>query len=191
MGLWNGGAESRFAGKIDLTKPVVSGMSFGSYTAIRTADDDPRFKAVIGMAYAPDNHTNLQVPSLYMLGGEDKTIGIKGNDSIRSNYAQHTGPSFLLEIKNGGHYSFTDLLKIDNNFGDGAGQGKRLSTGEAFNYASMDMTYQIINSYSVAFLGYYVKGERGYLPFMLKNHWPDEMNWELKGVERSQVSNLR
>ncbi|HKX27779.1 MAG TPA: hypothetical protein VJ302_08820 [Blastocatellia bacterium] len=190
MKLWNGGADSRFANKLDLSKPVVAGMSFGSYTAIRTADADPRFKAMIGMAYAPDTHTNLEVPSLYMLGGEDRTIGLKGNASIRANYAQHTGPSFLLELRNGGHYSFTDIPKIDKNFNDGSGQGKRLANGEAFTYTSMEKTFQIVNSYSVAFLGYYVKGERDYLPFMSKNHWPDEMNWELKGVERNQVSSL-
>jgi predicted dienelactone hydrolase len=190
MTLWNGGADSRFAGKLDLSRPTVAGMSFGSYTAIRTADQDPRFKAMIGMAYAPDTHANLQIPSLYMLGGEDRTIGIKGNTSIRSNYTQHTGPSFLLELKNGGHYSFTDIPKIDKNFGDGSGQGKRLATGEPFSYTSMEKTYQAINSYSVAFLGYYVKGEQAYLPFMTKNHWPEDMNWELKGVERNQISSL-
>lgn len=186
MALWNGGADSRFAGKIDINNTVAAGMSFGSMTAIRVADADPRFKAVIAMTGAPEDHTNLNVPSLYMLGTEDRTIGIKGNDQIRSNYHKHKGPSFLLELKNGGHYSFSDVYKIDKNFGDGVGQGKRHSTGETFNFTSMEKTFLIVNSYSVAFLGYFIKGEPQYLPFVLKNHWPEELILETKGVEQGQ-----
>jgi len=189
MTRWNGGADSRFAGKLDLTNPVASGMSFGSYSAIRVADVDQRFKVVIGMSAAPPDHQNLTVPSLYMLGTEDRTIGTKGNELIRANYAKHTGPSFLLEMKNGGHYSFTDIFKINKNFGDGVGQGKRHDTGEVFNYTPMEKTYQIINAYSVAFLGYFVKGQTEYLPFMLKNHWPDELIWDVKGIDQKQATN--
>jgi predicted dienelactone hydrolase len=182
MILWNGGADSRFAGRLDLAQPVAAGMSFGSYTAIRVADTDPRFKAVIAMSAAPEDHKNLTVPSLYMLGAEDRTIGVRGNERIRTTFTKHTGPSFLFEMKNGGHYSFTDIFKIDRNFGDGAGQGKRHRTGEVFHYTSMEKTYRMINAYSVAFLGYFVRGERDYLPFLLKNHWSDELVWDFKGV---------
>ncbi len=183
MTLWNNGADSRFAGKLDLSKPVAAGMSFGSATAIRVADDDPRFKAVLAMAAAPPSHTNLTVPSLYMLGTEDLTIKEEGNQIIRDNFAKHTGTGFLLELRNGGHYSFTDMFKLDKNFGDGIGKGKRRATGAEFAFTSMETTYAIINSYSVAFLGTYVKGEREYLPFLQKNHWQDELIWQSKGAE--------
>jgi len=185
MTLWNGGADSRFSGKLDLTKPVAAGMSFGSMTAIRVADVDPRFKAVIAMSGAYESHSNLTVPSLYMLGTEDRTIKAQGNERIRDVYAKHTRNGFLLELKNGGHYSFTDIFKLDKNFGDGAGQGKRAATGEAFNYTSMETTYQIINSYSIAFLGLYVRGEKEYLPFLEKNLLPNELIWESKGIEQT------
>lgn len=186
MTLWNGGADSRFGGKLDLSKPVAAGMSFGSWTAVVVADKDPRFKAVIAMSSAPEEHTNLTVPSLYMLGTEDRTIGPKGNERIRNAFAKHSRDGFLLELKNGGHYSFTDVFKIDKNFGDGVGQGKRAATGEAFNFTSMETTYQIINSYSIAFLGAYIRGEKEYLPFLQKNHWPNELIWDAKGVEQAQ-----
>ena len=191
MTLWNGGADSRFSGKLDLSKPVAAGMSFGSMTAIRVADTDSRFKAVIAMSGAYDDHTNLTVPSLYMLGTEDRTIGPKGNERIRNVYAKHTRDGFLMEMKNGGHYSFTDIFKIDKNFGDGIGQGKRAGTGEAFNFTSMETTYQMINSYSIAFLGVYVRGEKEYLPFLQKNHWPNELIWETKGIEQAQAAPAR
>lgn len=189
MTLWNGGADSRFANKFDLSRPVAAGMSFGSWTAIVTADKDPRFKAVIAMAAAPETHTNLTVPSLYMLGDEDRTIGPKGNERIRAVFAQHSRDGFLLELKNGGHYSFTDAFKIDKNFGDGIGQGKRAGTGEPFSFTSMETTYQIINSYSVAFLGEFIRGEKEYLSFLQKNQWPNELIWETKGIESAASGN--
>lgn len=183
MTQWNGGADSRFSGKFDLSKPVAAGMSFGSMTAIRVADADPRFKAVIAMSGAPEAHTNLTVPSLYMLGEEDRTIGPKGNARIRDVFANHKRDGYLLAMKDGGHYSFTDVFKIDPNFGDGVGKGKRGGEGAEFNYTSMETTYAIINSYSIAFLGWYVRGEREYLPFLQKNHWQAEVVWDVKGVE--------
>jgi dienelactone hydrolase len=182
MTAWDKGADKRFAGRIDTERAAATGMSFGSFTAHWVTDQDPRFKAMIAMSGAPDTHTNLTIPSLRMLGVEDRTIGERGNALIRANHAKHTGPSFLLELKNGGHYSFTDIFKINKNFGDGAGQGKRQATGEPFEYTSMEDTYKIINSYSVAFLGYYLKGQKDYMKFLRANHWPDLMKWDATGI---------
>lgn len=182
MILWNGGADSRFAGRMDLDRPVAAGMSFGSFTAIKVADLDPRFKAVIAMAAAPETHTNLQVPSLYMLGDEDRTIGVKGNERIRANFEAHTGPSYLFEMKYGGHYSFTDMFKINPDFGDGIGRGKKRDSGEPIEFTPMDRTYLMINSYSIAFLGTYVRGENEYLDFLSKNHWPNDLIWKTRGT---------
>lgn len=179
---WDKGAEKRFAGRIDTDRAAITGMSFGSYTAHWASDQEPRFKAVIAMSGAPPSHTNLAVPSLRMLGTEDRTIGPAGNAAIRDNHAKHTGPSFLLEMKNGGHFSFTDMFKINKHFGDGVGQGKRRETNEPFEFTSMETTYKLINSYSVAFLGYYLKGEKEYVSFLGRNHWPDVMIWDVKGV---------
>lgn len=180
---WDKGADKRFAGKIDTSHACISGMSFGSFTSHWASDADPRFKAVIAMAGAPASHTNLTIPTLRLLGTEDRTLGEAGNLAIRHNHEIHKGPAVLIELKDGGHYSFTDLYKITKQFGDGIGKGKRRNTNEEFNYISMDSAYRIINSYSVAFLGYYLKGQKEYLPFLLDNHWKDEMTLDEKNVE--------
>jgi len=182
MILWDKGADKRFSGRIDTAHTAITGMSFGSFTAHWASDKDPRFKAVIAMSGAPASHTNLTVPSLRMLGTEDRTIGAPGNVAIRDNHAKHTGPSYLLELKNGGHYSFTDMFKINKHFGDGVGEGKHRDTNAPFEFTPMEATYKIINSYSVAFLGYYLKGEKEYATFLSENHWPDVMIWDVKGV---------
>jgi dienelactone hydrolase len=179
---WDAGADPRFAGHIDTEHAAVAGMSFGSFTAHWAADREPRFKAVVAMSGAPPLHTNLTVPSLRMLGTEDRTLGVLGNALIRDNHAKHTGPSFLLELKNGGHYSFTDVFKVSKDFGDGVGAGQRRNTNEPFEFTSMELTYEIVNSYSVAFLGYFLKGQTEYWGFLSENHWPETMIWDVKGM---------
>ena len=189
MTIWNQGGDSRFAGRLDLTRAIAAGMSFGAYAAIRAGDLDPRFKAVIAMAYAPtEGHTNLTVPSLYMLGKEDATIGPKGNEAIRTNFAMHKGVALLMEITRGGHYSFTDMFKLDANFGDGVGTGKRKESGETITFTPMEVTYRMINAYSLAFLEYTIKGETRFLPFIRNNRWPDEMEWKASGLEAGPSS---
>ena len=184
---WDKGGDKRFSGRIDTEHTAITGMSFGSFTAHWASDQDSRFKAVIAMSGAPPSHTNLTVPALRMLGTEDRTLGVPGNNAIRDNHARHTGPSYLLELKNGGHYSFTDMFKINKNFGDGVGAGKRRDTNEPFEFTAMETTYKIINAYSVAFLGYYLKGEREYASFLAANPWPDVMIWDAKGVGPREV----
>ena len=177
---WDKGGDSRFAGRVDTDHAAIAGMSFGSFTAHWASDRDSRFKAVVAMSGAPLSHTNLTVPSLRMLGTEDRTLGVPGNGLIRTNHAAHTGPSFLLELKNGGHFSFTDVFKYSKTFGDGIGPGKRRDTNEPFEFTSMELTYKIINSYSVAFLGYYLKDQKEYWTFLNENHWPDTMLWDVR-----------
>jgi len=181
---WNRGADSRFAGRIDTAAVGAAGMSFGSFTTVRVADADARFKATIPMAGIGLDHTNLAIPTLPMLGAEDRTLGPRGNELIRAYYEKHQGSAFLLELINGGHYSFTDIFKINKNFGDGAGEGKRRDTGEPFRYTSMEDTYRVINSYSAAFCGVFLKGEKGYLAFLRENHWPEMLIWKTKGLHR-------
>jgi len=104
-----------------------------------------------------------------------------GNLLIRSHHTMHTGPSFLLEIKDGGHYSFTDMFKINKTFGDGVGPGKRRETKEPFEYLSMETTYEIVNAYSLAFLDVYAKDKRERLPFLQQNHWTNEVVLKVSG----------
>lgn len=181
---WNQGADARFAGRLDLDATCAAGHSFGSATAIAVATVEPRFKAVIGMACAyrtlPPNPT---VPTLHMLAAEDGFIGPEGNETIRWHQSLHTGPSFLLEMKQGGHLSFTDNLVLCDRPHEGVGPGMRHATGAPFVHTPPEAAYQIVNSYSAAFLGYYLKRQPEYLPFLRENHWPEELLWEVKGLE--------
>lgn len=175
---WNDGGDERFKGKLDLSRPCAAGMSFGSMTAVRVAAMEPRFKAVIAMSGAYPGSTNPKVPTLWMIGTEDRTIGTAGNAIVRSHHEKHEGPSYLLELKNGGHFSFTDMFKIIPTFGDGVGKGARREGGAEFQFTSMETTYKIVNSYSTAFLDFYVKGDKSVEPFLKRNGWPEELIWQ-------------
>jgi hypothetical protein len=50
--------------------------------------------------------------------------------------------------------------------------------------------WTIINSYSVAFLGYFLKGKKEYASFLSDNHWPDVMVWDVKGVPGRRASQI-
>jgi dienelactone hydrolase len=183
MTKWNEGEDARFKDKLDLSKVCAAGMSFGSMTAVRVADLDTRFKVVIAMSGAYPNHVNAKAPTLWMIGSEDRTIGPEGNAIVRSLHASHEGPSFLLELKNGGHYSFTDMFLIKPDFGDGVGNGKRRASGEPFAFTSMAKTYRIVNAYSIAFLEVYLRGNPALLPFLHKNLDPDELIWQDRNAD--------
>ena len=181
---WNEGADARFTAKMDRSRPCAAGMSFGSMTAVRVAELDPRFKSVIAMSGAYPQQTNLKIPTLWMLGTEDRTIGTVGNGIVRGHHEKHEGPSYLLELKNGGHYSFTDMGKLNPGFGDGFGKGARRDGGAEFQFTAVETTYAIVNSYSTAFLQVYSKGDKSAVPFLQKNRWPEELIWQVRNAEK-------
>lgn len=172
MGKWNKGADSRFNGKLDMEKIGVGGHSFGGMTSTMAADQDDRIDAIVPMAAVGREHQNTEVPSLIILATEDDTIGAAGNARVREYYDEATGPKYLVEFVDAGHYSFTEMFQFDPNFGDGVGTGKRITNGENITYTDKKIVYQYTNGYSLAFLNKFVKGEAGaeFDAYLRKNH---------------------
>lgn len=176
MTAFDKGADSRFNGRIDVEKIGVAGHSFGGLTAIHVINTDDRVKAIIPMTPVWRERTNYSTPVLMILASEDKTIGATGNAHGRQYVDESKGPRYLVEILDGGHYSPTDMFQINPEFGDGVGKGERITRpGEAVTYLAMDLTYEIINSYSVAFFGVYLKGEADYLAYLEANHYGEKI----------------
>lgn len=172
----NAGADSRFTGRIALDQIGAAGHSFGGFTVGMAINDEPRIKAIVPMSPVFGERKNFSTPVLVLLGTEDATIGVKGNDKAREYFRQSTGPRALVEILNGGHYSFSDMFQVRPDFGDGVGSGKRITReGEPVDFLPMTDTYEIINAYSVAFLGIYVRGQNGYRDFLKTNHYPGKI----------------
>ncbi len=176
MGRMNAGADSRFAGRVEMDKIGVAGHSYGGYTCGAVIESDKRVKAIIPMTPVWPTRTNFTTPLLIFLASEDKTLGAMTNQTIRHRYEESKGPHYFVEIVDGGHFTYTDMFQADPNFGDGVGKGRRITRpGEEITYLPADIAHEITDSYSVAFFGVYLKGQSGYEDFLEKNHYGDKI----------------
>lgn len=169
------GADSRFLGRIDMSRIAVAGHSFGGYTSTWAADTEPRVRAIIPMAGVAKERTRFDCPALVMVATEDKTMGLEGNERIRRYYEDSKGPRHFVEFKNAGHFSFTEMYQFKPDFGDGVGSGKRIASGEPVAYTPMDVMFPLVNGYATAFLGKYLKNLDAYDAYLTENRNPAEL----------------
>jgi predicted dienelactone hydrolase len=173
------GEDSRFAGRVKLDQVAVAGHSFGGYTCNEVISMDDRVKAIVPMTPVFRERKKFDVPLLLFVATEDATIGLKGNENARKYYEESTGPKYLVEIKDAGHFSFSDMGQFRPDFGDGVGEGKRITKpDEPIKYLPLDETYKITNAYSVAFLGRYLKGDQSFDGFLGENHYPSAIEFK-------------
>jgi predicted dienelactone hydrolase len=171
----NQGADSRFLERIDLDNIGVTGHSFGGYTSTWAADTDLRVKAIAPMAGVARERVNYDCPVLVLMATEDKTMGLDGNANIRRYYEESKGPRYFVEFKNAGHFSFTEMYQFKADFGDGVGAGKRIASGEDVVYPAMEFMFPVINTYSTAFFGKYLKTITEYDGYLRENKYPEEL----------------
>ena len=55
----------------------------------------------------------------------------------------------------------------------------------------METTFRLINAYSLAFLEVYARGKPAGLAFLNTNHWPDELVWNVSGLDAATKSKAR
>jgi len=175
----NAGSDSRFAGRIDLDKLGAAGMSFGGSTTMNVIEQDRRVKAAIMMAPGgptSGDRTNFNTPVCMMIGSEDSTIREVGNTRNRAYYEASKGPKCLVEIKDGGHYTFTSVEQYNPEYGNGIGHGKRITAPDQdVTYLAPEQSHKIVNAYGLAFLGLHLRGETGYRQFLAQNHYGDKI----------------
>eukprot|EP00931_Biecheleriopsis_adriatica_P060957 TRINITY_DN36627_c0_g1_i1.p1 TRINITY_DN36627_c0_g1~~TRINITY_DN36627_c0_g1_i1.p1 ORF type:complete len:425 (+),score=42.21 TRINITY_DN36627_c0_g1_i1:58-1332(+) len=174
------GADSRFAGRVDTTRCALTGMSFGGWASAAALEyEDPRVRAAIikcpslksGGGRLTDERVNRKTPVMVMLGTEDTVIGEEGNELCRRFAAsQDAAPSYMVEIKAGGHCSFTSCDLYNAQYGNGIGESKSLTKpGSTYTALPASEQHAIINSYALAFLDKQLRdGDGAYLD---KNHF--------------------
>jgi predicted dienelactone hydrolase len=142
-------AGSPFFGAIDDTKIGMSGHSFGGFTTYFVAQSDPRVKVAIPMAPAAPGIA-LPVPSLTMLGQIDAVVNVP---AIRDDYEIAAPPKYLVEIKDTGHYAFSNgcFASPDCN------PPVTLTQAEA---------HLLVNRWVLPFLEVYLVGDDSYAPLL-------------------------
>jgi predicted dienelactone hydrolase len=172
----HGTAGNRFSGKVDLTRIGAAGMSFGGSTTINVLEQEKRVRAAVMLAPggATSARANFTTPIMMMIGTEDSTIRERGNTNNRRYYDESKGPRYFVEIKDGGHFSFTSVDQYNANYGNGIGKGKRITVPDQdVTFLPMDHQHKLINAYALAFFGRHLRGETGYDAFLARNHYGD------------------
>ncbi|MBU6281647.1 hypothetical protein KGQ64_05345 [bacterium] len=173
--------SSAFHGWIDLSRPFgVTGHSFGAYTSVEVANQDARVAASLPMALTGVIGPEYTAATMLLLATEDKTIGEDANQEIRDTYDLLPGPRFLGEFPDGGHYSFSFACYLGLGIGnrDGCGQGKRFADGSNFTFVESTLVWDVVDTYSIALFGRYLKGIREYDAVLATNVAPGIMDWQ-------------
>jgi len=176
-----GDSASPFFGWVDLSRPFgVTGHSFGAYTSVEVANQDPRVAASLPMALTGVIGPDYSAATLLLLATEDKTIGEDANQEIRDSYEDLPGARFLGELPDAGHYSFSFACYLGLGIGDGDGCGTstRFSDGTPFAFVESKLVWDVVDTYSVALFGRYLKGIREYEDVLRTNVAPEIMDWQ-------------
>ncbi|MCU0654968.1 MAG: dienelactone hydrolase family protein [Polyangiaceae bacterium] len=158
-------------GRLDGSKVGVLGHSYGAATAGKVLQEDGRFLAGFAMAAPPASIGDVQMkniaePLFLLVAQEDNSIKTLGNLLIEDNFNAAVGPAWLAEVKDAGHWSFSDLCAIEPSFQPGCGPGKRQSDGSDFTYLDIDQGRSIAASYATAFFSWTLRGDeqaRGFI----------------------------
>jgi len=172
------GSGDRLEGAIDPEKVAAVGHSFGGPPVMLLAQFEPRVRAGITLAgpWISLALFQLDIPMMYMIGLEDRTVGDPYNDWIRDVYAHSPAPKFLIEFPDGGHYTFTDACGIAPTLfgsGDGCGPGTRIEDGSPFVFVDYLRALTVQNAYMLAFLEYTLNRDARREPWLARNHFPD------------------
>jgi predicted dienelactone hydrolase len=154
-------------GRFDENRVAIAGHSYGAVTAGKILQDDERFKAGMIIAAPIENPlfpgvsvANIEEPMLFMVAGEDNSIGSIGNTVMRANYEAAAGSVWKIEIPDAGHWSFSDIAGIVPEFNAGCGDGVRQTVpGEPFTYIDNVLARDITATYGMLFFAAHLLGD--------------------------------
>ncbi|AKF10970.1 putative lipase (putative secreted protein) [Sandaracinus amylolyticus] len=164
-------------GRFDAARAGVMGHSFGAATAGVAAARDPRFVAAMAIA-APITAlgggvraADVSTPFLFLLAREDNSITEVGNRLIRGDHSRLSGPSWLVEVDDAGHWSFSDHCGLIDLFDAGCGTGTRQTmSGVEFNYLDNSTARDIAADVAASFFARWLLGDEGATTLLARQH---------------------
>jgi dienelactone hydrolase len=162
------GLPAALAGALDGDRVGVFGHSFGAVTTGKVLQDDARVSAGLVIAAPMENPfiqgvdlAAISQPVMFIVAQEDNSITELGNDFIRDNFDAASGEAWKLEVADAGHWSFSDLVALNDQFEAGCGDGVRQTDGADFTYLAPATGRAIGAAYVTAFFATTLRGEAG------------------------------
>lgn len=151
---------------VDAEAVGVVGHSFGAATAGRVLQEDDRFRAGLAIAapiespLLPGVSTDaVDEPIAFLLAREDNSITELGNQLLRANHEAVPGPSWLVEVADAGHWSFTAVPGLVEAFQPGCGEGTRQTDGTPFTYVAPDAAREVAATVAARFFAGHLRGD--------------------------------
>lgn len=145
----NGDPKSFLHQGIDLDAIGATGHSYGGVT-VTIATRDKRIKAIVPLAGVAPGAVYFFTPVMLMVADQDMTIGKKYSEMFLKIYEMWPARKWLLEFKDAGHFTFSEMHRLKPDYGDGCGKGKRFD-GTEFTYWESTDAQKYINAYALAF----------------------------------------
>jgi predicted dienelactone hydrolase len=158
---------AEFVGLADPDRLGVFGHSFGSVTTGKLLQDDPRVRAGVGIAAPFESPllpgvamANIDEPLLFLVAVEDNSITEIGNNIMRANFASANAPAWKIEFHDAGHWSFSDICNLVEDFQPGCGEGQRQTNpAEMFEYLDNELARGLAATRVTAFFAMTLRDE--------------------------------
>ena len=166
----NSDDEDDFFGAIDADNVGIAGHSFGGYTALKVAFDDPRIKAVVPQEPVTTilglfgyQFPELPVPCMMQSAALDKTLEPQGE--MYEPFLKMSTPKYYFELIAGGHFTYSDICILDlvyiaNDLGI-ADAENALDDGCADYNVPMEIAHPLINQFAIGFFNFYLRHSPG------------------------------
>lgn len=136
---------AQFHGRLDSSRVGAIGHSFGAVSVGRLVELDARVKGALLIAAPVDSPflnsgslPRITRPLSWLLARDDNSISYLGNGFIRDNFAKAPKPSWLVEVDDTGHWSFSDIAGLAGDYQPGCGQGTRDDPSDAGAFTYLD-----------------------------------------------------
>jgi predicted dienelactone hydrolase len=176
----NQAVPAAIRGAVDPARVGALGHSFGAGTAGRLAQEDDRVVAALPIGAPPENPlfpgtkiANIAEPTLFVKLLEDNSIGAVGNGLIESNFKSAATPTWIVRVRDAGHWGVTDICGLVADFDPGCGPGTRMTDGTAFTYLDPQQVRTIAAAYAAAFFDLHLRADPSAAAYLMSADPPD------------------
>jgi predicted dienelactone hydrolase len=152
----------------------ISGHSFGGFTSLLVSMLDPRIKAAVPQSPASGflgvmGWDLAEFPVPVMLQGSTLDGTLDPTVELTPAYGKLPAPKFYFELKEGGHFTYSDICRLDllyiaNSLGI-KDADNALNDGCADYNIPTEIAHPMINQFAIGFFNYYLRGSTGSLEY--------------------------